>query len=276
MEKGVIYYAFNKTSGKYYIGQTTKGLNKRMKGHYQQSRISKNNHHFMRALRFYKKDEWEWGVLETVDKNKLNEKEVFYIRKYDSFENGYNGNYGGVTSVKPAFIHSLYHPDHGVLNNKARYFIDNFNFNFTGIGLLKAKKVRHYKGWVLAEYKDNYDAQIKKKRKENLHSLYHKNYGVVTDTITNISKLGVSKASLVYLINKKNNQLKGWVRAEDKDRYDELNGIMVLKNNKGNTIKGTATELSKEYGKTKESFRRIFSGRGKTIKINGNRYHKEK
>src|SRR5699024_10566995 len=50
---------------------------------------------FQNAILKYGGDNFSWGVLDYCDNNNLNEKEIYYIKKYDTFEKGYNSTIGG-------------------------------------------------------------------------------------------------------------------------------------------------------------------------------------
>ena len=96
MSYGIIYKATNKSNGKCYIGQTTKGLEHRIKRHITHSKDLTRNYYFMNVLRKHGQEGLIWEVLcECKDLNELNEKEVYYIKYYDSFNNGYNSTIGG-------------------------------------------------------------------------------------------------------------------------------------------------------------------------------------
>ena len=88
----IIYKATNKINGKSYIGQTTKPLEERIRGHLK----SNKNIYFHLELKKYS-DNFEWSILENCSsKDELNIKEIYYIKYYDSFgENGYNSTSGG-------------------------------------------------------------------------------------------------------------------------------------------------------------------------------------
>jgi group I intron endonuclease len=93
----IVYKAINKLNGKVYIGITTKTLEHRKSIH---KRDSKTKHtYFYRAIRKYGFDNFEWEVVDTATTiEELHEKEVFYIKQYDSFDNkdkGYNATSGG-------------------------------------------------------------------------------------------------------------------------------------------------------------------------------------
>lgn len=92
-----IYCFENKLNGKKYIGQSI-NIEKRYKEH-QYNSLRPNycnyNSKFYRALRKYGFDNFKFSVLEICDQKDLNEKEIFYIQKFDSRINGYNSTNGG-------------------------------------------------------------------------------------------------------------------------------------------------------------------------------------
>ena len=90
--KGVIYCYHCVPTGKKYIGQTIDEKTRKKKHKFD----SKNQDlKFYRAVRKYGWKNFIYGVINEFDENILNEKEIFYIEKYDSFENGYNSTLGG-------------------------------------------------------------------------------------------------------------------------------------------------------------------------------------
>lgn len=108
---GIIYKVENKITHEVYIGQTTnprgfKGRYKfngngveRMYKYYKhfQDRNNYYNEHLFRAIKKYGFDAFEVNEIHDIasSKEELNEKEKYYIEKYDSFEHGYNNTYGG-------------------------------------------------------------------------------------------------------------------------------------------------------------------------------------
>lgn len=91
----IIYMVKNKINGKIYIGQTTNSLYVRKKLHYKKSKTNPETK-FHRALKKYSEENFEWEIIVTTDsKEHLNELEIFYIQKYDSFIRGYNMTLGG-------------------------------------------------------------------------------------------------------------------------------------------------------------------------------------
>jgi len=97
MADKVIYKITNTVNGKVYIGQTTRPLQERFKRHLIEA---KNNtlpdNYFHRAIRKYGADNF---VVEQIDsantQQELNEKEKYWIKYYDSIDNGYNTAEGG-------------------------------------------------------------------------------------------------------------------------------------------------------------------------------------
>ena len=90
--EGVIYKYTNKINGKVYIGQTINEY-RRIWNH----RKACDDSLFHRAVRKYGFDSFEYTVLERVDEDLLNEREVFWIEYYKSNDRklGYNLTSGG-------------------------------------------------------------------------------------------------------------------------------------------------------------------------------------
>jgi group I intron endonuclease len=91
-----IYKIVNKINGKIYIGFDSNWPN-RMIYHYYNSRCISKNFHIYRAIRKYG---WENFSFEVVYQSKEKEHtlkvmEPFFIKKYNSFMNGYNMTEGG-------------------------------------------------------------------------------------------------------------------------------------------------------------------------------------
>jgi group I intron endonuclease len=99
----LIYKVFNKTNGKIYIGKTKQSLVKRKVAHYN-SANGNSPSNFHNALRFYSKDDFVWEILiECKTEEELNNYEIHFIKKYDTYKTGYNmteGGDGGTTYKK--------------------------------------------------------------------------------------------------------------------------------------------------------------------------------
>lgn len=108
---GVIYKIENTITHEVYIGQTSnpKGFDGRysfsgkdiervyayLKGN--KDRNERHNKHLRRSIEKYGFDAFEVNKIFDVasTREELNEKEVYYIEKFDSFKHGYNQTYGG-------------------------------------------------------------------------------------------------------------------------------------------------------------------------------------
>lgn len=98
---GYIYCATCLTTGKLYFGQTIRLVEERWERHIQESR-SGSNYKFHRAIRKYGEENFLVEEVLTVSaptkdalKAKLDYIEIRFIRKFDTFRNGYNMTLGG-------------------------------------------------------------------------------------------------------------------------------------------------------------------------------------
>lgn len=90
-----IYMIRNKNNNKVYVGQTI-DIDSRWMQH--RSRLKSKTHenkHLQSAYDLYGKDAFEYILLEECNEEELDEKEIFYIQYYDSYNNGYNQDLGG-------------------------------------------------------------------------------------------------------------------------------------------------------------------------------------
>jgi hypothetical protein len=94
-----IYKITNIQNGKIYIGQTSKTIKERLRMHIQSALTFGLNTHFSRAIRIYGSESFIIEpILENVGtKNEANEKEIYYIKLYNSTNQkiGYNSTPGG-------------------------------------------------------------------------------------------------------------------------------------------------------------------------------------
>lgn len=92
----IVYSA--KINNKYYIGFTSKSLDKRINSHFSKMQNG-STYYFHNALRKYKKVKWEI-IFQTNNKATALKKEQFYIEQYNSFHpNGYNMTIGGEGTI---------------------------------------------------------------------------------------------------------------------------------------------------------------------------------
>ena len=103
---GAIYIIKNTINKKVYIGQTTQKVEDRFKQHLKLLK-SNSNQIIHKAIKKYGKDKFYYEILECgVDMQDLSKKEEYYIKIYNSVENGYNISYGGGQSRRTPLISS--------------------------------------------------------------------------------------------------------------------------------------------------------------------------
>lgn len=106
--ENVIYAYKKKSSNKIvYVGQTN-NLEYRHKQHIKYDPYNPNNREYnyplSRGIRKYGEEEYELIVLENgLRQDQLNEREIYWIKFYDTYFNGYNQSTGGSNPVKPIF-----------------------------------------------------------------------------------------------------------------------------------------------------------------------------
>ena len=100
--RGFIYKITNTINGKSYIGQTIQNVKERF---YQHCAIkcSKvvSNMAIHRAIKKYGKSNFTVEVIEEIDSANLNDRERYWIKYYNSYNNGYNSTKGGQDGCKP-------------------------------------------------------------------------------------------------------------------------------------------------------------------------------
>lgn len=153
----IIYKATNILNGKLYIGKTEKTLSERIYTHMEAVKYYNSQTHFHRALRKNGLDKFSWDIIEeTAVPNK---RERYWIKKYNSFENGYNmtrGGDGGTTFVKGD---ELYYKLKN--SNKLGVWKDGTSFSKRNPGATKsaiAKRIETFKNttWVSGTLHGNY------------------------------------------------------------------------------------------------------------------------
>lgn len=92
----IVYTAYNKITGKYYVGITTQSMKQRKLEHYRRALNNDRFHKLYLSIRKYGFDNFEWDVIDSaVTLEELMEKEIKYIAQYNSYKRGYNCNEGG-------------------------------------------------------------------------------------------------------------------------------------------------------------------------------------
>lgn len=96
MKNLLIYRITNVTNGKVYIGQTGQGLLQRKREHICRFNLGERDHKIYLAMRKYGLECFKFEALCNVfSREHLDNLEIYFIAKYDSFNNGYNMTIGG-------------------------------------------------------------------------------------------------------------------------------------------------------------------------------------
>lgn len=116
--RGIIYCLHCISTGEKYIGQTRRSLSERLSCHRSDAKKIKNKKSNRKAKLYIQVNKTGWGdfifgIIDEFDIESLNEKECFYIEKYDTLNNGLNTVPGG--GFFPSFSgedHPLYGVGH--------------------------------------------------------------------------------------------------------------------------------------------------------------------
>ena len=92
-----IYKIYNDINNKFYIGKTSKTVNDRWQEHIYTAlyRKQKRNFKLYKAIRKYGIEHFFIEEIEECNKDSVDEREKYWIKQYDSFNNGYNMTEGG-------------------------------------------------------------------------------------------------------------------------------------------------------------------------------------
>lgn len=89
-----IYLVINLITNEKYVGQSI-DVETRWKQHLMAAQNPKENTLLYQAIRQYGKENFSCELLEECSKEKLNEREIYWIDYYDTFQHGYNMTHGG-------------------------------------------------------------------------------------------------------------------------------------------------------------------------------------
>ena len=93
-----IYMVINLINNKKYIGQS-KNIKKRFQSHhlvdYKNPNNCNYNTKFYQAIRKYGIENFQVEILQLCDEEDMDNLEIYYIKKFDTFKNGYNSTEGG-------------------------------------------------------------------------------------------------------------------------------------------------------------------------------------
>lgn len=97
----IVYKATSKTTGKVYVGITTNTLDYRKNQHERAAFEGRKNYHFYNAIQKYGFDDFIFEIIEDdiPDIKTLQDREVYWIKFYNSYEEGYNSTRGGEGAI---------------------------------------------------------------------------------------------------------------------------------------------------------------------------------
>jgi len=254
----IIYKVKNKISGKVYIGQTIHTLETRQNAHLKMVEVGKSK--FYKALKSYGVDNFDWDVIDTATtKDELNKKEIQYILKYNSIEEGYNmveGGTGGynkyaVIANKKKLgkkLNEIVSPEmyERSIEGRKRGFKNGLsNYTFDKIDKEKQREIARNGAYKLVEMGYTHSEETKKKIGDAQRGIsFEDRYGIdianeLKSKISNATKEAMKKVDWNSLTEK---AVKGrkvyWdnKHSTDKDKILELKG-------KGYKIKHICAEL---------------------------------
>lgn len=98
---GYIYIIKNKVNNKVYIGQTRLSVEKRFNDHLRNCKSGSTK--LYTEMRELGVDKFYYDIIEECNNKNLNDREIFYIKEYDSINNGYNHTRGGDVDLEEAY-----------------------------------------------------------------------------------------------------------------------------------------------------------------------------
>lgn len=180
-----IYAIQNKINQKMYIGMTT-DFKDRIEHHLWELR--NNKHHsikLQRAFNKYGEDNFKYYILEEIKEstsNELAEKERYYIKKYDTYKNGYNCSLGGESNKgyvpSPEVIKKLI-----IRNKTTKPMLGKYLSQKSKDKISKANK-----GKGNGFYGKKHSEENKKKFSEHSKKLWQEHYEEYRERLVNLNK----------------------------------------------------------------------------------------
>ena len=197
---------------------TSQGIHSRWNSHVSEA-ANGSERHFHRAIRLYGKDNWIHEIL-ADDIDNLEEAyqlEKYYIKKHNTFENGYNLNEGG--EGNPGLRLSVYfkkhiwtHAKYGEKECTSEELMNEFNLPRSIMSSYLqsngSKDPKQVNGWVI---KERHDLPKQKITKDTTIIVYHDEFGKFEGTIGELAEItGKEIKHLSKLIKGKYKSVAGW------------------------------------------------------------------
>lgn len=167
-----IYKITNLINNKIYIGQSV-NIKTRWGNHVRASKDKNNrcyNYPLYCAFRRYGIENFDFEILEEVMPDNLDEKEIYYIGKYDSYRNGYNQTSGGSSPHGEEIGTSIY-KEKDIIKIREMYR-DGKSFKeaidkFPNINYHSLKAIWSGREWSHIMKEIYFDEEVKNRQKEN-------------------------------------------------------------------------------------------------------------
>jgi group I intron endonuclease len=208
---GSIYIIRNIINNKSYIGQTIQDWERRVKCHFwEANRKEHEETKLNRAILKYGKDNFVWKLITNCDEYQLDNKEIFFIKVFNSYKQGYNSTIGGqgISNFK--------------VSEKTKSKIREFQIKYNSDPKIKERK----KNQMLGKNHHQY----------NKFGLNNKNFGLVRKkTLDNIDTIieirnkkyqGIKSKELSILYNKCIKTIDNWCGPD----FEKYGGPTTTKN----------------------------------------------
>lgn len=238
LKEWIIYRHTNSVTGRSYIGLTSQEGNARWLKHLSDARNGSETH-FHRAIRLYGEEAWQMEILQdcVLTRDEANAFETHYIKKFDTFDNGYNSTIGGWnpgnkgttwTAEKIAEAndrrkrYEFIHYTHGREYLTPHELADKYEILPGGIRSLVSGCQDSHKGWqlysVVGDLPTNFNDSL-----EEYHFI-HPDFGEEVTTCRELSnKYPVKFSEVNQLVQDKRKVSRGWRLYETKDWVQSYN-----------------------------------------------------
>lgn len=176
-ETGTIYALANTVNDKLYIGQTTRSVHERLMQHLKPCTLKERaNYKIYQAIKEIGTENfYAYAIEENIPKDLLDEKEIYYIDKFDTYNNGYNSTYGADTRI----IHKQEDIDTVMRMYKEGYstqqIADKFNVCSTTVLRVASDIGYHHNPYIEISKEELQECVDKNMSNQEIAYLYHTN-----------------------------------------------------------------------------------------------------
>lgn len=134
---GRIYKITNLINNKVYVGQTVMTLKERWWGHCSNLYSKAQDMIIKRAIKKYGKENFRIELIEECPIEEIDDREIYWIKEYDSYYNGYNATIGGSNHSKMMKLYNqaeeiikLYETGFSLREIARQYNVDHATINY--------------------------------------------------------------------------------------------------------------------------------------------------